>query len=74
MVEELHGRTQGNRHKLKKERIRPDIRNKFFTVRTAKYWSRLFRGAMLSLSLEVFKNQLDKDLSSPGLTSYLTQL
>jgi len=28
----LGGRTQGNRHKLKKERIRLCIRNKLFTV------------------------------------------
>lgn len=42
----LGGRTQGKRHKLKKETIRLDIRNKFFTVWTAKLWSRLFRGAV----------------------------
>lgn len=59
------------KHKLKKEGIRLDIRNKFVNV-DSQVWSQLSRGAVLSPSLGVFKTQLDKNLSKSCLTSYLT--
>ena len=45
-----NGKTRGNRHKLKQERLRLDIRKSFLTTRTVKDWMRLSRKVMLSLS------------------------
>ncbi|KFO56681.1 hypothetical protein N302_00773, partial [Corvus brachyrhynchos] len=50
--------------KLKKSRLRLDIRKKFFTVRVLRHWHRLPREAVDSPSLEVFKARLDGALSN----------
>jgi len=41
-----------------------DIRNKFFTMRVARHWNGLPRGAVDAPFLEVFKARLDGALSN----------
>jgi len=47
--------TRGSRYKLYLEKFHPDIRKKFFTVRTTIHWNNLPRDTVKSPSLEVFK-------------------
>jgi len=55
-------RTRGNRHKLKHRKFRLNMKNNFFPLRVTEHWNRLPRGAVDSLSLEIFKTCLDKVL------------
>jgi len=49
--------------RLKKERVRLDVRRKFFTERVMRSWSRLPREAVDTPLLELFKTRLD---GAPG--------
>ena len=57
-------RTRGNGFKLKEEKFRFDIREKFFTMRMVRPWPRLPREAVAAPSLEGRKARLDRALSS----------
>lgn len=52
---------RGNGYKSKQENFRMDI---FFTIRTVKQWNRLPQKIVQFPSSEVFKIQLDNDLSN----------
>jgi len=56
-------RTKGNGFKVKEDRFRLDIENKFFTVRVVKQWHMLPREVVDAPSLETFKVWLDGALS-----------
>lgn len=58
------GRMKDNRHELKQERFRQDIRRNFFSLSTSRQGHRLPRDAVQSPSLDVFKTQLGKVLSN----------
>jgi len=45
-------KSRGIGFKLKEERFRLDIRNTFFTIRLVRYWNRLPRDVVDTLSLE----------------------
>lgn len=52
-------RTRGNKYKLKHIKFHMNTRKGLFTVRIVIQWNRLFRVVVASLSLEIFKTQLD---------------
>lgn len=49
---------QEKRYKLKRVKFHLNSRKCFYTVRTVRSWYRLFRGAMMSLDVEIFKISL----------------
>ncbi|KAK4831464.1 LOW QUALITY PROTEIN: hypothetical protein QYF61_017712 [Mycteria americana] len=54
----------GNSFKLKEDRLRLDIRKKFFMMRVVKHWNRLPREVVGAPSLETFEVRLDGALSN----------
>lgn len=58
--------TRGNGHKVKYKKFCLNIRKKksFFTVMVIKHWNNLLRGVKDSLSLKIFKTQLDMVLNN----------
>lgn len=60
---------RGNTHKLKQEMLRLHIQKHLFTIKTARYWKRLYWKAVRSPSFEVFRTWVDKDLSNLVPTS-----
>jgi len=57
----LQVRTRGNGFKLKESRLAR--KEKFFTVRAVRHWTRFLREAVVAPSLAVFKAGLDGALS-----------
>jgi len=57
-------RTRGNGHKLKVRKFCLNMRKTYFTLSVTEHWNRLPRGVVDSLSLEIFKTQLDAVLCS----------
>lgn len=50
--------------KLKESRFKPEIRRKFLTVRVVRHGDRLPREVVHASSLEMFRDGLDRALSS----------
>lgn len=59
MTRVWNDRTRGNGFKLKEERLRSDIRNKFFTMRVVGHGHRSLREVVNIPSLTLFKVRLD---------------
>ena len=57
-------RTRSNGFQLEDGRLKLNTRKKFFIVRVVKYWHRLSRGVVYSLSLETLEIRLDETLSN----------
>lgn len=59
-------KTRDNGIKLKKSRLKLDIRKQIFIVSIVRYWNRLSREAVNALTLEMFKAKLNGTLSNLG--------
>jgi len=59
-----NGRTRGNSFRLKKGRLRLDVKGKFFAKSVVRCWHRLPREAVDAPSLEGFKARVDGALGS----------
>jgi len=57
-------RTRENGFRLKEERFRLDVKEKFFPQRVVRQWMRLPREAVAAQSQEVFKARLDGALGT----------
>jgi len=57
-------RAKGSGFKLKEDRLRLNVKKKFFTVRVGKRWHRLPREVVEAPSLETFEARLDGALSN----------
>lgn len=68
LFSEVHNdRMRGNEHKLEHEEFQLDVRQKVFTMSMVKYWNMLPRVMVGSLSLEIVKTQLYKNLEQSVL-------
>ena len=55
---------RGNGFRHSEGRFRLDIRKKSFTVRVVRHWNRMPRDVVDALSLEAFKERMDKALGN----------